>query len=298
MSENCQRNSAPSSAAHSKVSRVQNQEDYREAEKRMYGSNCLSVSSAAATLKVYHVQLEDIAKHAPEKLEHLQRGGIREGIGRSEAQVQQMLDKIPSSERAGFDSQSAAASVKDYLQDKDASHIIPHSRGGSSHPDNIKWENQATNRARGNQQMTRHDEAMLNVQAQLDNVAGAVKAGLESAPRGAAIGALTTAPFSILSNSLACERGEISTSDAVVKTVAETAVGAGIGAATAFAVTTVAVACPPVAVAIAAATPVLWAVSGVSAAFGLFNIFDDHNQKVARKQAKNRRNRKKRKNAY
>ncbi len=250
-----------------------------------------SAFNAAASSKVAHAQLSDIGKYTPEKLEHLQRGGIREGVGRTEAQVQQMLDKVPPSQRAGVDSQSAAVKVKDYLMDKDASHIIPHSKGGSSHVDNIKWENAATNRARGNQEMTRYDEAMLDVQFQLDNVAGALKAGLESAPRGAVIGALTTAPFSILSNSLACERGEISTSDAVVKTVGETAVGAGIGAATAIAVTTVAIACPPVAVALAAAAPVVWAVSGVSVALGLFNIFDDHNQKVSRKRAKNRRKR-------
>lgn len=294
MSEDYQRDSAPSSAAHSKVALVQNQEDYREAEKRMYGSNCLSASSSAASAKVHHAQLSDIALYVPEKLGHLQRGGIREGIGRSEIQVQQMLDKIPPSQRAGVDSQSAADSVKDYLQNKDASHIIPHSKGGSSHPDNIKWEDAATNRARGSQQMTRHDEFGINVQAQLDNVAGALKAGLEAAPRGAAIGALTTVPFSILSNSLACERGEISAEEAVVNTVADTAVGAGVGAATAIVVGAITFACPPVTVALAAATPVLWAVSGVSAAFGLFNIFDDHNQKIERKRAKNRRKRRSR----
>lgn len=280
MSEDYQHNSALNGAASSKVNHAQLNRvpaPYR---------------FSAASVKVHHAQLSDIAKYTPEKLGHLQRGGIREGAGRAEVQVQKMLDKIPPSQRAGVDGQSAAASVKDYLTDKDASHITPHSKGGSSHPDNIKWEDAAINRARGSQQMTRHDEYGLNVQAQLDNVAGAVKTGLKAAPQGAVIGALTTVPFSILSNSLACERGEISAEEAVVNTVADTAVGAGVGAATAFIVTTVAVAFPPIAIALAAATPVLWAVSGVSAAFGLFNIFDDHNQKVAKKQAKNRRNRK------
>lgn len=263
-----------------------------------YGYSFRIFSQELAALKVHHAQLSDIEKYAPEKLAHLQRGGIREGAGRIEAQAQKMLEQIPSSERAGVDGQSAAVKVKDYLQDKDVSHIIPHSKGGSNHVDNIKWENQSANRARGNQQMTYHDEIMLDVQAQFDNLTGALKTGLEAVPRGAAIGAIFTAPSSILRNSLACERGEISTSDAVVKAVAETAVGAGQMAATAFVVASVAAACPPVAVAIAVAAPVLWAASCASAALGLFNIVDDHNQKIESKRARNRRNRRKPKNAY
>lgn len=40
------------------------------------------------------------------------------------------------------------------LTDKDASHVEPHSKGGSGHPDNIKWEDRSTNRARGDREMT------------------------------------------------------------------------------------------------------------------------------------------------
>lgn len=92
----------------------------------------------AASSKVHHAQLNDIGKYTSEKLGHIYRGGIRTGAGRTEAQAQQMLDKIPPSQRAGVDSQSAAAKVKEYLAHKDASHIKPYSKGGSSHPDNIK----------------------------------------------------------------------------------------------------------------------------------------------------------------
>lgn len=239
-----------------------------------------SAFNAADSSKVHHAQLSDIGKYIPEKLGHLQRGGIREGAGRAEAQVQQMLDKIPPSQRAGVDGQSAAASVKEYLADKDASHIIPHSKGGSSHPDNIKWENQVTNRARGNQQMTRSDEAMLNVKAQVDNVTGALKAGLEAAPKGAVVGAVTTAPFSMLRNALRVVRGEISTSDAAIETAKETAIGGGVGAVTAFTVTSVAAACPPIAVVLTAISPVLLAAGGVGMVYEFFKILDDHKQQV------------------
>ena len=76
--------------------------------------------NAAATAKVYHARLEDINKFTPDKFNHLQRGGIREGAGRDLAQMQEMLDKIPASQRAGIDKETAAYKVKEYLSDKDA----------------------------------------------------------------------------------------------------------------------------------------------------------------------------------
>ncbi|MGL6337873.1 MAG: hypothetical protein ACRC80_01890, partial [Waterburya sp.] len=108
-----------------------------------------SAFNAAASSEVYHARLENIAQFTPEKINHLRRGGIRSGSGRTEAQMQQMLDKVPPSQRAGIDSQAAAKNVKQYLSDKDASHIKSHNRGGSNSPDNIKWENKSINRARG-----------------------------------------------------------------------------------------------------------------------------------------------------
>jgi len=239
-----------------------------------------SVFNAAANSKVNHAQLNDIGNYTPEKLRHLQRGGIRTGAGRTEAQTQQMLDKIPPSQRAGVDGQSAAAKVKEHLADKDASHITPHSKGGSSHPDNIKWESKTANRARGDQQMTRQEVRRLNVKAQFDNLTGALKAGLKAAPKGAVVGAVTTAPFSMLRNALRVVRGEISAQDAVLETAKETAIGGGVGAATAFAVTAVAAACPPVAVALTAISPVLLATGGAGMVYEFFKILDDHKQQV------------------
>lgn len=239
-----------------------------------------SVFNVASNSKIHHAQLSDIGKYTPEKLGHLQRGGIRTGVGRTEVQTQQMLDKIPPSQRAGVESQSAAAKVKEYLANKDASHITPHSKGGSSHPDNIKWESKTTNRVRGNQQMTREEQRRLDVKAQIDNLTGALKAGLEAAPKGAVIGAVTTAPFCMLRNALRVVRGEISAQDAALETAKETAIGGGVGAATAFTITTVAAACPPVAIALTAISPVLLAVGGAGMVYEFFKILDDHKQQV------------------
>ena len=239
-----------------------------------------SAFNAAANSKVYHARLDDIAQFTPEKLNHLHRGGIRSGTGRTNVEMQQMLDKVPASQRAGADAQSAPKNVKQYLSDKDASHIKSHNRGGSGHPDNIKWEHKSANRARGDRNMTRQEQRSLNATAQFKNLTGAVKAGLQAAPKGAAIGAITTAPFSMLRNGLRVVRGEISAQEATKETAKETGIGAGVGAATAFTVTTVATACPPIAIALATISPALWVAGGVGLTYEFFKIIDDHKKEV------------------
>lgn len=54
----------------------------------------------------------------------------------------------------------------------------------------------------------------------------------------------------------------MSAQDAALETAKETAIGGGVGAATAFTVTVVAAACPPVAIALTAVSPVLLAAGG------------------------------------
>ena len=239
-----------------------------------------SAFNAAANSQIYHAQLDDIAQFTPEKLNHLRRGGIRSGAGRTNTEMQQMLDKVPASQRAGVDGQSAAKNVKQYLSDKDASHIKSHNHGGSGHPNNIKWENKSINRSRGDRNMTRQEQRSLNATAQFKNLTGAIKAGLQAAPKGAAIGAITTAPFSLLRNGLRVVRGEISAQEAALETAKETGIGAGVGAATAFTVTTVATACPPIAIALATISPALWVAGGAGLTYEFFKILDDHKKEV------------------
>jgi hypothetical protein len=121
-----------------------------------------SVFNAVANSEIYHASLENIKQFTPEKINHIFRGGIREGAGRTIEQSQQMLDKIPPSQRAGIDGQSAANNVKNYLSDKDASHIVSHKHGGSGHPDNMTWENKLINRSRGDRDMTLQEQVNLN----------------------------------------------------------------------------------------------------------------------------------------
>ncbi len=247
-----------------------------------------SAFNAAANSKIYHAKLEDIAQFTPEKINHISRGGIRKGAGRTVEQSQQMIDKIPPSQRAGIDGQSAADNVKNYLSDRDASHIVSHNHGGSSHPDNMTWENKSINRSRGvkrsypvgNRDMTPQEQINLNIKAGFDNLTGALKAGIEAAPKGAAIGAITTAPLSMLRNGLRVVRGEISATEAAIETTKESAICGGVGAVSAFTIVTVAAACPPVAVALAAVSPALMVAGGAGMVYQFFKILDEHKQQV------------------
>jgi hypothetical protein len=243
-------------------------------------SNLNAGINAAGSSQVHHVRLEDIKQYVPEKLNHLYRGGIRQGSSRTDVQAQQMLDKIPPAQRAGVDAQTAANRAKDYLRGKDASHIKPHSQGGSNDPYNLKWEDANPNRARGSKPMTRQEQIKLDAKAGFDNISGAFQRGLEAAPKGAVVGAIATAPFSLLRNALRVVRGEISSEEATLETVKETAIGSAVGGATAFTVTTVAAACPPIAIALTAISPVLLAAGGVGMVYEFFKILDNHKQQV------------------
>ena len=74
--------------------------------------------------------------------------------------------------------------------------------------------------------------------------------------------------------------GEISAKDAAIETTKETGIGAGIGAATAFTVTTVATAFPPIAIALTTISPALLAVGGVGMIQQFFKILEEHKQEV------------------
>ena len=239
-----------------------------------------SALNAAAQAKIYHAQLKDIVRFTPDKINHLRKGGIRQGASRSTAEMQQLLDKVPPSQRAGLDRQSAAYKVKEYLSDKDASHITSHNQGGSGHPNNIKWEHKSPNRARGDRNMTPQEQRNLNIKAQFENLNGAIKSGFQAAPKGAAIGAITTLPFSALRNGFRVIRGEISAQDAAIETAKETGIGAGVGAATAFSITTIATACPPIAIALAAISPALLVAGGAGLTYEFFKILGDHKKEV------------------
>ena len=236
--------------------------------------------NAAANCHVHHVTLNDIALNISEKVNHLYRGGIRQGASRTDLQAQQMVDKIPASHRAGVDGKSAAARTKEYLSNKDASHIKPHSKGGSTDPSNLKWEDRSPNRLRGDKPMTPKEQKALDTKANFDNVSGTFQRGLEAGVKGAVIGAVTTLPFSFLRNALRVSRGEMTAQDAALETGKDTLIGGAVGGVTAVTVTTVAAAFPPIAIALTAISPVLLIAGGAGMVYEFFKILDDHKQQI------------------
>ncbi|PZU96684.1 MAG: hypothetical protein DCE90_08510 [Pseudanabaena sp.] len=243
-------------------------------------SNRNSGFNAAANNHVRHVTLEDIAQFTPEKVNHIYRGGIRQGASRTDTHSQQMVDKIPASQRSGVDGQSAAARTKEYLSNKDASHVNPHSKGGSAHPDNMKWENRSTNRARSDKPMTPKEQRTIDAKANLDNLSGAVQRGMEAGLKGAVIGAVTALPFSFLRNALRVSRGEMTSQEAAMETGKETLMGGAVGGVTAFTVTAVASAFPPIAIALTAVSPALLVAGGAGMVYEFFKILEDHKLQV------------------
>jgi hypothetical protein len=234
----------------------------------------------AAGTKITHATLQNLKDATPEKVSHVVRGGIREGAGRTAAEAQQMIDKIPASQRAGVDGQSAAQNAKDYLKGKDASHIEAHSKGGSGKPDNLLWEDKSPNRARGDRPMSNQEQQVIKFQGHIENWTGAVKAGLGAVPKGAAIGAVTTIPFSMLKHCLAYTRGELSSEEAIKQTLMDTGKGAVVGGVSGFAITTLAVACPPIALVLATISPALLVVGGAGMIHQFFSILDQHKGEV------------------
>ncbi|WP_414574545.1 hypothetical protein [Anabaena sp. CCY 9402-a] len=239
-------------------------------------SHSNSAVNAAATTKIQHANLQDLPS-----ANRLYRGGIRPGEpSRTSVQAQEMLEKIPPSQRAGVDGKSAASNAEKYLDGKHASHIEPHSKGGSNNPNNIKWENAKDNIARGDKTMTWQEKMRLDAKWQFDNLRGAVKAGFQAAPLGAAVGAVTAAPFSLLTNAMRVVRGEISAQEATTATLKDTVMGGAVGGATAFATTTVAAAFPPIAIALTTVAPALAVVGAAGMVIEFFKILEDHKQKV------------------
>lgn len=237
-----------------------------------------SAFSAIANINIQHAQPQDLPSSVTRRL---YKGGIRPGDApRTEVQAYEMWNKIPPSQRAGIDGKSASDNAQQYLSDKHASHVKPHSLGGSNEPQNIKWENAKDNIARGGKPMTMQEQIRLDAKYHFDNLIGAVKAGSKAAPQGAVIGALTTVPFSLLTNALRVVRGEISAREAAVETLKDTVVGSTIGGATAFTATAIAAACPPIAIALSTAAPVLGIIGATGIVREFFKILENHKHTV------------------
>ena len=242
-------------------------------------SNRNSGVNAAASNNVYQINtLDQLSRFLRIKMKTAGRGW------KPDEQALEMLHKVPASHRTGTNHQTAEANLRKYLSDKDASHINPHSKGGSTRPDNLKWESRSSHRPpknpRGDKPMTPKEQRAINAKANSDNLSGAVQRGIEAGIKGAVIGAVTALPLSFLRNALRVSRGEMTNGEAALAILKDTGIGGAAGGVTAISVTTVAAAFPPVAALLAAASPALLVVGGASMVYEFFKILENHKQEV------------------
>ncbi|WP_427160749.1 hypothetical protein ACQFX9_03650 [Aliinostoc sp. HNIBRCY26] len=92
--------------------------------------------------------------------------------------------------------------------------------------------------------------------------------------------AVTAAPFSLLINALRVVRGEISVEEAITATLNDTVNGGAVRGATAFVNTTLAAACPPIAIALTALTKAEPALAFAGMVIEFFKLLEDHKQNV------------------
>ena len=101
------------------------------------------------------------------------------------------------------------AGVQRFLRDKDWSHIVPRSRGGSDSASNGRWESRQLNRARGARRMT---PAEVESAERIMRSAGfreRVRTAGSRMARGGALGAAVGAAIVIIDNTLEYQRGGI-----------------------------------------------------------------------------------------
>ncbi|WP_338461822.1 hypothetical protein VZH09_12715 [Synechococcus elongatus IITB7] len=106
--------------------------------------NLIITAIAENVPKIRFLDVSEI--ESPYLLERLARGGIREGGARSIMEMNEILELMPSGILAGKDAELNAI---EFIRDKDISHIIPYSHGGSNDAENLVFEDSSANRTRG-----------------------------------------------------------------------------------------------------------------------------------------------------
>lgn len=90
---------------------------------------------------------QELLREVPQVAQRLKyRAGLRSGeMARSEAEVLRLFRKVPGATLM----QASSQTIRQFLANKDASHIVSHQNGGSAQASNIFWELKGINRARG-----------------------------------------------------------------------------------------------------------------------------------------------------
>lgn len=219
--------------------------------------------SITTSLKDVPRTVEQLANDMPKIAQRLRhRAGIRVGDpSRSDADVMGLFDKIPGTSKLGANEHT----IREFLADKQGSHVIPRSQGGGNGADNIVWEIGVDNFRRGANVMTGGEQLYIRVYNAVDSIvknSGAI-AQLGLAATGTAI--LTQTLVTAVAYTLDLYRGDITIDEFKTKIIA-VAVTTGVTAPIFFVILIAVLALFPELTVILAAPAV---VAGFNALFGV-----------------------------
>ncbi len=180
----------------------------------------------ADALKGLPQTAQDLAQEMPKLAHRLQRAGMRcKDTPRSDGDVVKLFEKIPGTSKLGANE----TTIREFLADKQGSHIISRQRGGSNGGDNLLWEIGTDNLRRGARTMTGGEQAYIRCYNAVDSIvknSGTIaKLGLAST--GAAI--LTQTVVTAVSYTLDLYRGDM-TVEEFRDRILESAITTGITA--------------------------------------------------------------------
>jgi hypothetical protein len=206
---------------------------------------------------------QELAAEMPKIARRLRNGaGVRVGDARrTDADVIKLFEKIPGTSKLG----DRENTIREFLRDKQGSHIYPRSQGGSNAANNIVWEVGIDNLHRGAKVMTVGEQMYIRVYNAVDSIisnSGAIaKLGINAT----ATAILTSVVVTAISYSLDLYRGDISV-DEYKQLIFETAKTAGIATPIVFLVLVAVLALLPE-FAVILSAPVV--VAGFNALFGI-----------------------------
>ena len=158
-----------------------------------------------------------LAQEMPKIAKRMQTAGVRvREMPRSDADVMAMFDQIPGTSKLGANEHD----IRIFLMDKHGSHIFPHSKGGSNGAENVVWELNVHNIARGAEVMTGGEQLYVRFYNAVDSILknSTTIAQLGLAATGTAIA--TQAIVTALAYTLDLYRGDITAEELRDKIVA------------------------------------------------------------------------------
>ncbi len=150
---------------------------------------------------------EALAQEMPKIANRLRnRAGLRTGDApRSDADVMKLFEQIPGTSKLG----AREIKIREFLADKQGSHVVSRQQGGFNRADNIRWEVGADNLRRGSKVMTGGEQVYIRFYNEIDSIvknSGTIaKLGLTAT--GTAV--LTQAVVTAVSYALDLYRGDI-----------------------------------------------------------------------------------------